>query len=59
MIKGHCDDRFLQLKEILDNQLKSNFELGASVAVEWQGKEVVNLYGGFTDETKKFEWNKT
>ena len=58
MIKGHCDDRFLQLKEILDNQLKSNFELGASVAVEWQGKEVVNLYGGFTDETKKFEWNK-
>ena len=50
MIKGHCDNEFLELKNILENQLITNYELGASVAVELDGKEVVNLYGGYIDE---------
>ena len=58
MIKGYCDKRFVQLKKILENQLTSNYELGASVAVEWKGKEVVNLFGGFTDDSKNKEWNE-
>ena len=58
MIKGYCDKRFVQLKKILENQLTSNYELGASVAVEWKGKEVVNLFGGFIDDSKNKEWNE-
>ncbi len=58
MVKGHCDNQFSELKLILENQLKSNFELGASVAVEWKGKEVVNIYGGYTDSNKAFEWDE-
>ena len=58
MINGHCDNQFSELKKILENQLKSNYELGASVAVEWKGKEVVNIYGGYKDENKKFEWDE-
>ena len=52
MVKGHCEHQFSKLKSILENQLKSNYELGASVAVEWKGKEVVNIYGGYKDENK-------
>ena len=52
MLKGHCDDKFSELKYILDKQLKSNYELGAAVSVELDGKEVVNLYGGFKDDSK-------
>ena len=58
MLKGHCDDKFSDLMFILDKQLKSNYELGASVAVELDGKEVVNLYGGFKDDTKTSEWDQ-
>ena len=52
MVNGHCDEKFSKLKKILEQQISSDFELGASVAVEWKGKEVVNLYGGYRDETK-------
>ena len=58
MLKGHCDDKFSDLMFILDKQLKSNYELGASVAVELDGKEVVNLYGGFKDDTKTSKWDQ-
>ena len=58
MIKGYCDDRFLKIKNIFSNQIISGYELGCSVAVEYKGKEVVNLYGGYTDETKTNLWKK-
>ena len=58
MVNGHCDEKFSKLKKILEQQISSDFELGASVAVEWKGKEVVNLYGGYRDETKISKWDK-
>ena len=58
MIKGYCDDRFLKIKKIFSNQVNNGYELGCSVAVEYKGKEVINLYGGYTDETKANLWNK-
>ena len=58
MVYGHCDEKFSELKKILEQQLNSDFELGASVAVEWKGKEVVNLYGGYKDENKNSKWNE-
>jgi len=58
MLKGHCDEKFTEIRKILEQQLNSNFELGASVAVEWKGKEVVNLYGGYKDENKISQWQE-
>tara|TARA_B100001109_G_scaffold163043_1_gene132755 strand:+ start:2855 stop:4066 length:1212 start_codon:yes stop_codon:yes gene_type:complete len=58
MIKGYCDDRFLTIKNILSNQISNEYELGCSVAVEYEGKEVINLYGGYTDQTKTNLWKK-
>ena len=56
ILKGHCDDRFKEIHEILSKQLSSGYELGCSVAVEHEGKEVINLYGGHTNKTKDKEW---
>ena len=58
MIKGYCDDRFLKIKKIFSNQINSGYELGCSIAVEYKGKEVINLYGGYTDESKTNLWKK-
>ena len=46
MIEGHCDERFQKIHQILEKQIENGFEIGASVALELEGKEVVNLYGG-------------
>ena len=58
MIKGYCDDHFLTIKNIFSNQINNGYELGCSVAVEYEGKEIINLYGGYTDETKANLWKK-
>ena len=56
MLKGHCDDHFKKIHRILSKQLSSGYELGCSVAIEYEGKEVVNLYGGHTNTLKNKEW---
>ena len=58
MLKGNCDDKFIKLYSILEDQLSKNNELGCSVSVEWKGKEVVNLYGGYKDINKKSLWQE-
>ena len=58
MIKGFCDDRFSKVKNIFSNQINNGHELGCSLGVEYQGKEIINLYGGYTDESKKNLWKK-
>ena len=40
MINGYCDPRFLDLKEIFYHAVDSQFEVGASLAVEHEGKSV-------------------
>ena len=56
MINGHCDDRFKKILEIFSEQLISGHELGCSVAIEYEGNEVVNLYGGYTNKLKSKVW---
>ena len=58
MIKGYCDDRFIEIKNIISNQIDVGYELGCSVAIEYRGQEVVNLYGGYKDESKNDLWKK-
>ena len=52
MIEGHCDERFQKIHQILEKQIENGFEIGASVALELEGKEVVNLYGGYSKPDK-------
>jgi CubicO group peptidase (beta-lactamase class C family) len=57
-IEGHCDPRFDQLKATLEAQLTSGNELGAAIVVNIDGKNVVDIWGGYSDEGQTQPWTK-
>ena len=58
IISGHCDPRFEKVHEAFSSSFKEEFEVGASVAIEYQGEMVVNLWGGYQDASKKKTWEE-
>ena len=58
MINGHCDKQFIKIYEIFSDQLASGHELGCSVAIEYEGNEVANLFGGYADTSKSKIWKE-
>lgn len=57
-IKGHCDERFRRVADQLEEFVNSDEELGASVAVNLDGVDVVNIWGGYADAEKSKPWEK-
>lgn len=57
-IEGHCDPRFDQLKATLEAQLTSGNELGAAIVINIDGKNVVDIWGGYSDEARTQPWTK-
>jgi hypothetical protein len=53
---GACSARFEPLRELFAAKLKSGEDLGASVAVNLDGKMVVDLWGGWVDEARTVPW---
>ena len=53
VVKGYCDNKFKELENILKDSIESGYEIGASVAVSYNKEMIVDLYGGFKDESKK------
>ena len=51
-ISGFCHPRFSAIEEQLSEAINSGFDTGASVAIEYQGELVVNLWGGHEDREK-------
>jgi hypothetical protein len=45
-IQGHCDEQFADVKTLFQQFVDSGQELGASVAVNLDGTDVVDLWGG-------------
>ncbi|MDB4244407.1 beta-lactamase family protein [Gammaproteobacteria bacterium] len=58
IISGYCDPNFLEIEDIFLKSIESNHETGASVAIEYQGKLIVDLFGGHADAAKKNPWNE-
>lgn len=57
-VQGYCDPKFEKLKSLLENGINSGEEIGASLAVNLDGKMVVDIYGGFKDEARTKPWSK-
>lgn len=57
-IEGEADPRFEGVREAFRNQLASGAELGASLAVVEHGTSIVDLWGGFADETRTTPWQR-
>ena len=56
VLSGYCDPRFAAIEEQLSKAIESGFDTGASVAIEYQGEMVVNLWGGYKDRQKTQPW---
>jgi CubicO group peptidase (beta-lactamase class C family) len=57
-IHGFCDDRFAPVKAMLQNSFAMGNEVGASVAVSFEGEMVVDLWAGYADAEKTRSWEE-
>src|ERR1700730_946504 len=55
-IEGTCDPRFKSVKDAFAANFETAHEVGASVAMYIDGKLVVDLWGGYTDQARTQPW---
>jgi CubicO group peptidase (beta-lactamase class C family) len=55
-VQGSSDAKFKRLREVFTDQLATGEDLGASVALRIDGESLVDLWGGWADETKTTPW---
>lgn len=57
-IQGYSSAQFEPLKKLLQEKLDKDEELGVCVTINIEGKNVVDLYGGYSDEAKSKAWDE-
>ena len=57
-VEGFCHSEFSELEAIFDKAIKSGFDDGAGFSLEVDGKEVLNLWGGYSDKDRKNVWQE-
>lgn len=55
-IHGHYDPKFEDLRNLFQQNLDSKADVGASMTVSIDGKDVVDIWGGYTDEESTRPW---
>ncbi|KAJ5902214.1 hypothetical protein N7495_002742 [Penicillium taxi] len=55
---GHCDPGFESVRELLKQRLERGSELGASLCVNIDGKNVLDIWGGHMDTAKTKPWEE-
>ena len=57
-LQGQCDDRFAEVADEFDRNLRERGDVGASVCVTVGGETVVDLWGGWADAERTRPWDK-
>ena len=57
-IHGFCEDRFAPFEAAFRANFDAGWELGASLALTWRGKTVVDLWAGWADSEKTRPWEQ-
>jgi CubicO group peptidase (beta-lactamase class C family) len=57
-IHGTCDARFARVRDLFTEQLANPDELGAAVAVTFEGRPVVDLWAGHADLERTRAWRQ-
>ena len=57
-IKGNCQERFLEVKELFGSLHKSGREVGSSFSVYRDGKPIIDIWGGYSDKDQTKQWNR-
>ncbi|KAJ5563247.1 hypothetical protein N7535_008411 [Penicillium sp. DV-2018c] len=55
---GTADPEFARLRTLLSERLATGSELGASICVNIGGRNVVDIWGGYTEAAKTTPWDK-
>jgi CubicO group peptidase (beta-lactamase class C family) len=56
VIHGHCDERFLKVKEAFAKNFDEDQELGSSLALSLGGEMVLDLWGGYANPKRTVPW---
>lgn len=57
-VQGDSDPAFEKVRALLQSNVESGAELGASIAVNIDGKLAVDIYGGYVDAERTKPWTK-
>ncbi|MDE3207065.1 MAG: beta-lactamase family protein [Acidobacteriota bacterium] len=57
-VAGVCDSRFQDVRDALEANLAADEELGASITLDIDGDVLVDIWGGWTDETRSQRWER-
>ncbi|KAL9114619.1 MAG: hypothetical protein Q9227_001297 [Pyrenula ochraceoflavens] len=57
-VQGTCDGRFKAVEQLLQSYIDSGEELGASIVVNIDGEDVVDLWGGYADQSHSRLWER-
>ncbi|KAE8355672.1 beta-lactamase/transpeptidase-like protein [Aspergillus coremiiformis] len=55
-VTGTCDPAFSSVRDILQQNVSSDKELGASICITVKGKTVVDIWGGYADTAHLKPW---
>ncbi|UPL03636.1 hypothetical protein LCI18_014570 [Fusarium solani-melongenae] len=58
MVYGKCDSKFREVQVLLKQFIESGKELGASITVNVDGEEVVDIWGGYANESRTQPWEE-
>lgn len=58
VISGICDEKFSEVRNLLAASIESGDDVGLSFAVTINGEMVVDLWGGYLDETASTPWQE-
>ncbi|KAF7718160.1 Beta-lactamase domain-containing protein [Penicillium ucsense] len=57
-LHGHCDSAFNAVRALFRERLESGAEIGASLCINIDGKNVLDLWGGFANEARTRPWER-
>jgi len=57
-INGYCEERFEPVKEVFADNFKSDLDVGASLAATIDGKIVMDIWAGYSDEAQTRLWEQ-
>lgn len=57
-LQGHCDPRFQRVYDLLAANINSGVEVGASIFVNIDGEDVIDLWGGWREREHVTPWTE-
>jgi len=58
VVHGHCEPAFHKVRDLLEQNILAEQELGVSLCVNINGQDVVNLWGGYADRARSKPWKE-